>query len=149
MRKAESMRIRVERHVQFSNCVIKKKKTNSLETRIYRHFLAATQERKNLLDLYTIRRSGRDPMDGHIYVVGRTSTQSLGKPGATRSARVASGIGKSLHHPPLLWNTGVSGREETKTATTERAHACRESYQSEFFRAHLRMPYEHPSSFSS
>ncbi|KNH07553.1 hypothetical protein XU18_0573 [Perkinsela sp. CCAP 1560/4] len=25
-----------------------------------------------------------DPMDGHLYVVGRTSTQSLGKPGATR-----------------------------------------------------------------
>ncbi|KNH05484.1 hypothetical protein XU18_3455 [Perkinsela sp. CCAP 1560/4] len=25
-----------------------------------------------------------DPMDGHLYVVGRISTQSLGKPGATR-----------------------------------------------------------------
>ncbi|KNH04327.1 leucine-rich repeat, partial [Perkinsela sp. CCAP 1560/4] len=76
-----------------------------------------------------------DPMDGHLYVVGRTSTQSLGKPGATQillgSARMASGIGKSFCHPPLLWNTGVSGREETETATTERAHACRESYQSD------------------
>ncbi|KNH07674.1 hypothetical protein XU18_1675 [Perkinsela sp. CCAP 1560/4] len=78
-----------------------------------------------------------DPMDGQLYVVGRTSTPSWGKPGATRCCwdppwqyRVATGASTVYHcRGPLR---GVSGHQSLSLAASERAHACRKKISFSF-----------------
>ncbi|KNH08659.1 hypothetical protein XU18_0856 [Perkinsela sp. CCAP 1560/4] len=120
MRKAESMRIRVERHVQFSNCAIKKTKKNKKKQFFGSVHLTQLPAALKNLNLITNHLSA-DLTEGHLFVVGWTSTPSWGKPRAFQALVVFLFWRRPYRRPP---QGGGSGPVPIHREVQETAVSC-------------------------